>query len=249
MEHVISFYKENYKPTATIVTLTFTNKAQNSIQLNINPWALASISTLFKAIPCPPNATYEMNEDNWLETASDVECFLAMCRYSVEPLVCGQYEKCYERWDVHEVHSASKLCDFLGITAMPVFEEAYSTRKIPTLLVEKTRVISMTLYHRIAVVTNNAALLKELTEHILTATKLRPRISAPSTWDKHNRSMIAVLALYTEANSYWVSAPANLMEFMAYSLGWPAGVHDYCGIKIEIPEPAVKEIDSGIVGA
>lgn len=250
MDDLISFYKDNYRPAASTVTLTYIDHNKKRISLEINPWALASISTLFKSMPSPPSATYELNEKNWLQSTSQVECFLAMCRHSFEKR-SSEFEQSDKKWNRSTLLGAGRLCDFMGIIARPVFEEAYISKKLGPWISEQDHVLRRVIYHRIAVVTDNAALLEELTANILARYVAKTKIPISSTLDQHNISTLAVLSLYTESNDYWNSASPSQITFALKHLKWRCGINEYRGIRIEISEVPVEveELESGVVEA
>jgi len=141
--------------------------------MKIDPWMLATISSLFRSIPFPSDDIFEVNQQALLRNTNDLNMFLTMCggsnildqesRSLFATLIKENDEDNGD--DVLEnaeaLLFASRLCDFLGIEAMSALQNyQYNLDQLYFHPCHSLHIAMM--FHQAALVTNNKIAIKDI---------------------------------------------------------------------------------------
>jgi len=140
----------------------------------IDPVMLAAISPLFRDILSLDSSTLELNEQGFLSTNEDVECFLEMCGC---PMLFWEKRNkpSYHLWNYTSFYAASRLCDSMGIIAKPILHLFNDT----LFTVASYRVV----FHQITLRTNNNLDKKYIERIILQAWQLEQNMDKEEDYE------------------------------------------------------------------
>jgi hypothetical protein len=172
MEH----FRASYLPKAHTVHLTLTN----GVVMKIDPWMLATISSLFRSIPTPSDDIFEVNQQGLLRNTNDLNMFLTMCGGPDILLIeesCSLFATILREGNDEDEEGddalenaeallfASRLCDFLGIEAMSALQN-YQYNLVQIYLNPHHSLQVVIMFHQAALVTNNKIAIKNIEDHI-----------------------------------------------------------------------------------
>lgn len=291
MDYIKKYFQDHYIPPVNKAILSFTPTTTDdtTITLEIDPIALASVSSLFRTLP-PADVVFDVNHQNFLTQASDIECFISMCgtvnnlpllnsknhqqlqemilrdikrEYAGEDLSdvfladlmknrskdCAT-EKCYNyigRWNYENFYAASKLCDFMGITATKDCLSMCDDGLHDKWWRESFRI--RVLFHQIALKTNNTVIVNEL-ENKFTECMIEHKCECgdenheeiKSDLQNANDKRLALQMLYHEFgdNSVYPLFVTKLLEedqFLIDMVGWSEYDNDVYGHTIRFRNP------------
>jgi len=253
MEFITDYFKQNFKIATSRAKLTC---AEGEIEYEINPWALASISALYRTIPTPEDDIFELNQNKYLKNSEDITCFFAMCRESVPALTDKEpnlgTDNSAQYWcNVNSFYAASRLCDFLGIAAAsmistyPAFFNHFQDNSNGGF----SRIQQRLIYHQIALITLNvkaqaeiACLLGKLhrakyqqaAEYSSQKYGYHSSFNSKTSFTDHNDQVIGLQALYYDfCDRPGEMDPATKL-FLMKDLGWKAKDNVHYGLCIAL---------------
>jgi len=221
------------------------------VKHEIDPWALAILSPLYKSIPPPKDDIFELNQSGYLQTENDVNCFLAMCRDSglaltdkqmpsLDPMFTADQPWC----NPASFYAASRLCDFLGIKAASMISSYSKFRKTLTTgrLDDPSYVLGRIIYHQIALLTHNDKAREEIVEHLSDLYRKQseqeqfrraaPLSSIQVPAKTYNDAIMAINQLYYTLSIRPHPIDALNRKFLVDTLGWHARENTYYSFRI-----------------
>jgi len=239
MTFLYEHFRATYTPPATTITFTYQDDSEGDPENKyvFDAHALAAISPLFRNIPPPPNGIFEINQQSFIKTGADAQCFLAMCKVPPQ-----QWSGENMNWNYKSFYAASRLCDFLGIEAELVVRyyhhDFLQTQKWKDVKAAAIRVV----FHLISIRTHNQHNRKYMERVILQAWQTHQGtnfIDADFVVDeyhprKSDRVKLQNDTQYALYSLYYLfirccddPSITAVSEFMTAELGWGTGDPPY----------------------